>query len=97
MDLQGLLLVTRVITLSKSCRFLSLSLKLTLLQPTLLNEMPQPILISRSLVVMSPEVVGVTMVALAVVVVLVVHNKISYGVSSINVQITLLPHAIIAL
>ncbi|KAI6670885.1 hypothetical protein NL676_005770 [Syzygium grande] len=89
-------LVTRVLRLSKSCRSLSLPLWLTLLQPTLLNKMPSTILVSLSLVVVSREVVGVVGVDLAVVVVPVVLNKVSYGVSSVNVQITLLLHATIA-
>ncbi|KAI6700121.1 hypothetical protein NL676_014445 [Syzygium grande] len=47
--------------------------------------------------VVSPEVMGVAVIALAVVVVPVVLNKVNYGVPSVNVQITLLLHATIAL
>ncbi|KAI6703987.1 hypothetical protein NL676_013123 [Syzygium grande] len=81
-------LVTRVLRLSKSCKSLNLPLKLTLLLPTLLNEMPSPILVSLSLAVVNPKVVGVMVVTLAVVVVSVVPmvlNKVSYGVPSLNV------------
>ncbi|KAI6675055.1 hypothetical protein NL676_002961 [Syzygium grande] len=59
--------------------------------------MPSPILAFLSLAVVSLEVVGLVVVALAMVAVPVVLNKVSYGVPSVNIQITLLLHATIAL
>ena len=43
------------------------------------------------------EVVGVAVVILAVVMAPMALNNVNYGVPSVNVQITLMPHATIAL